>query len=162
MLVALLVVTAMADGQTPGTTTNRKPSLGIYAAEIGGGLLGTIGLGGTFAVATVFLPFYTDNPTGANPGVMLGIAGALGLVGCSGGTWLAGSGFSQHGEFLPALGYATATSAIGLGLCLGGTQLKNRSSSVGYHVGEGMVYTRGSVHRDANRRCGRLQPIAAA
>lgn len=141
-VVVLLAVAAAttANGQVH-ETSRREPSFGIYAAEAGGGIIGALGLGGTFAVATVFWPFYIDNPPETNPGVLLGIAGTLGLVGCAGGTWLAGSGLNQHGKFLPTIAYATATSAVGLGLCLGGTQLKNRSSSVGYHVGEGMVYS---------------------
>ena len=141
-VVVLLAVAAAttANGQVH-ETSRREPSFGIYAAEAGGGIIGALGLGGTFAVATVFWPFYIDNPPETNPGVLLGIAGTLGLVGCAGGTWLAGSGFNQHGKFLPTIAYATATSAVGLGLCLVGTQLRNHYSPVRFAVGEGMRYT---------------------
>ncbi len=143
VIVLLAVVAAtIADGRMY-ETTRREPNFGIYAAEAGGGFLGAIGLGGTFAVATIIIPVMTDNYPNTPLEVYAGVSGVLGLIGCAGGTWLAGSGFVQQGKFLPALAYAAGTSAIGLGLCVGGTQLRNHNShkSIGFSAGSGMLYS---------------------
>ncbi|HTW90414.1 MAG TPA: hypothetical protein VMH22_01715 [bacterium] len=139
--VLALAVATSAIGQTPEATNSHAAPWVAYAAETGGSYLGAALLGGTVAAA-VLLPFYTDNPpeTKTEPAVMLGIAGALGLVGCSGGTWLVGSAFDQHGQFLSALGGATAVSLVGVGVYAGGVGLQHNYSPVPFHVGEVMKY----------------------
>ena len=133
---------AAASGQPFVQVENPNPSFGIFAAEAGGGIVGALGLGGGFALATIFYPAWIDDegPIHWRTEALAGISVSLALVGCAGGTYVIGSAFDQGGKFLPTRAYAAGTSAIGLGLIMGGTQLVN-GNSISNDVHLGMSYT---------------------
>jgi|WetSurMetagenome_2_1015567.scaffolds.fasta_scaffold278749_2 hypothetical protein len=142
--VVLLAVLAMTTIRAQVyETPRREVNFGVYAGEFGGGLGGALVVGGTFAVVTLFYPAWIDHarPISWSPQALAGVSGSLALLGLADGTCIVGNALDQGGKFLPTLAYATGTSAIALGLCLGGTQLKNHRSTVGSYVGVGMVYT---------------------
>jgi hypothetical protein len=142
LLVFLGGVTA---GELPYEAAPQETGLGVYAGELGGSLVGAIAVGGTFAAVTLFYPAWTDDarPIDWSPQVLAGVSGSLALLALAGGTCIVGKALDQGGKFLPTLAYATGTSAIALGLCLGGTQLRNHNSreSIGFSAGSGMLYS---------------------
>ena len=115
-LVALLVVAVTANGQTLGPNENPHPSVGIYAAEVGGGFLGELA-----AVAGVSLAvFGIGEATGADwldeSSIPYGILWVVALVpaipaGSAGGACFVGHHYGGDGKFWAAGNPAWASSA---------------------------------------------------
>ncbi len=122
VLVALLGVAATANGQ-PLESPRREPNLGIYAAELGGGIVGGAACGAGLGLLT----FYVATKTRASiEEAATAVACALyagGAAGCAGGTYLMGSSFGQDGKLLPTAAWAGGTTAVGMALIIAGSRV---------------------------------------
>jgi len=145
-LLALLVAAATANGRPFGPTENPRPSFGICAAEVGGGLAcGVLGLviGGGIGGFVFFNP--ASEMSAFAGAVMVGFPTAL--VGCAGGTYAVGSAFGQDGRFLPTLAYTAGAFVVAAGFTIGGIQVVNSDINNGtaFNVGMGMTYLGAAV-----------------
>jgi len=95
----------------------KKATIGIVAAEFGGGLV--CGFGGAIIggfAGDVIAPMFNDEPTEImGPTTTYLISAVIGWTfGCAGGTCLAGACFRQGGKFLPTLAGASLVTVVGV------------------------------------------------
>ncbi len=128
-LISLLAIVVTANGQTLAPTDRPKPSFGIYAAEVGGAVLGGLALGFPAALAGFYIGGLDD------PGPMMSrmfvVGVPFGVIGLAGGTTLVGSMFHQQGRYWPTLAWSAGSVATGLAIAAGGMYIGNEGQNVG-------------------------------